>query len=71
MHNDPGARFTALIARSVRHVSSNETLLASAHQHTLLQIVAVVDRAFAFEHIGNGLDDLVIMRLGDRAGRHR
>src|SRR5262245_11460978 len=71
MHHDPGARLAAFVARRVRYVGGDETLLALAHLDALFKIVAVIDGAIAFEHIGNGLDPLVIMRLGDRAGWHR
>jgi len=41
------------------------------HQHAFLQIVTVIDCAFAFEQIGDGLNTVVVMRLSDRAGWHR
>jgi hypothetical protein len=31
----------------MRHVGGNETLLALAHQHSLLKVVAVIHGAFA------------------------
>jgi hypothetical protein len=55
----------------VRDIDCDETLLALAHQYALLERIAVVDGAFALEHIGNGFDALVVMRLGHRSRWHR
>src|SRR5262245_33977739 len=71
MHHDPGARLPAFVAWRVRHIGTNETLLALVNPHALLEIIAVIDGAFAFEHVSDRLDPLVIMRLGDGTGRHR
>jgi hypothetical protein len=49
--------------------AATKTLLAFAHQHVVLKIVAVIHGAFAFEHMGDRLDTSVIMRLGNRAYR--
>jgi hypothetical protein len=67
----PAPERSALIARRVRHAGGDETLLALLHQHALLQIIAVIDGTFAMEHKSDGLNSLVMMRLGDRPGRHR
>ena len=56
VHYDPRAGLTALIARGMRHIDGNEALLALVHQYALLQIIAVIDRAFAFEHMGDSLN---------------
>src|SRR5579872_2054847 len=71
MHHDPGAGLAAFVARGVRNVGVAKTLLALAHQHALFEMVAVIDRAFALQHVGDRLDVLVVMRFGDRARRHR
>src|SRR5262249_2262909 len=60
----------ALVARSMRHVSSDKTLLALVQDYAMLQIVAPIDGAFTLKHVGNCLDRLVIVCLSDRAGRH-
>src|SRR5579862_257144 len=71
MHHDPGAGRPAFVDRRVRHVGRAVGLLAGAHEHAMLERVAVIDRAFALEHVGDGLDSVVVMRPGAGAGRHR
>ena len=71
VHDDPCAGFAAFVARGVRHVGRDEALFAFAQQDALFQAVAVVHGAFALEHVGDGLDSLVVMGLGDGTGGHR
>ena len=68
MHDDPGASLTALVPWRMRNVGGDKTLLSRLHVNAVLQIVAIIDCAFPFDHVGDGLDTLVIMRLRDRAG---
>jgi len=49
----------------VRHIGSDKALLTLPNQNAVRQIVAVVDRAFAIEHVGDGFNPLVMVRLGD------
>ena len=71
MYYENSARLTALIARSMRYISSHETLLALAHQNALLQTVAVIDRAFALEKVSDRLDASMIVSLGPCSVGHR
>src|SRR5579872_6946099 len=55
MHHDPRARLAAFVARRVRNIGVAETLLALLDLDALLEVIAVIDRAFALQHEGDGL----------------
>jgi hypothetical protein len=61
----------AFVARRVGHVGGQENLAARTYEHSVLQVVAVINYAFAPEQIGDRFDPLVIVRVCPRAGRHR
>jgi hypothetical protein len=45
-------------------MAGDETLVALLHQYALLQSIAVIDGAFTFQQVGDGLDAFVIVRFG-------
>src|ERR1700722_16758994 len=70
MNHNPDAGLAAFVARRMRNIGVAETLLALLHIHALLEMVAVINRAFALKHVRDRLDIPVVMRLGDRVRRH-
>src|SRR5215475_10295708 len=71
MYHDPGARLAAFVARRVWHVGGDKTLVTLLHHYALLQSIAVIDGAFTFQQVGDGLDTLVKVGLGARGRGHR
>src|SRR5215472_3057852 len=70
MHHDPGTRRAAFIERRMWHVTWDEDLVARLDKHSLLEVVAVINRTFTGEHVSDCFDALVIMSVRSRVGRH-
>ena len=55
----------------MRQVGRHERVVTLAHHHRVLHPVAEAHHALALEHVGNGLDPLVVVHLGAPPRRHR
>jgi hypothetical protein len=71
MYYEPLTRRGALIVRSMWDVFRKINLVTSMRRCPEFQFIPIIDRAFAFQKVSDGLNTLVIVDLRFCPGRHR
>ena len=71
MYDEPLTRRGGLIVRSMWDVLRNINLVTGVRRCPEFQFIPVIDRAFAFQKVSDGLNTLVMVDLRFCPGRHR